>query len=280
LFDFAAMAPLHQAANVEGIAAARVRWPHCPQIACFDTAFHASLPKAAAMMALPRDFFTAGIRRFGFHGLSIASILAALEREGVNIGRERIIVAHLGAGASMTAIESGRSVETSMGFSTVSGLPMATRSGDIDPGAVLHLLRAGRSIEQAEDLLYRRSGLLGMSGLSGDMAELLASPEASAAEAVEVFCRTGRRWLAGLAGVLGGIDRIVFTGGIGENAPRVRMAMCEGLAFMGVELDAASNAAGAGVISPVGAQVIVEVRPADEEREIADEARALLAAAS
>ena len=160
----------------------------------------------------------------------------------------------------------------------MSGLPMATRSGDIDPGDVLHLQRAGRSIEAAEDLLHRRSRLLGMSGLSGDMAELLVSPDAGAAEAVEVFCR--RRWLAGLAGVLGGVDRIVFTGGIGENAPRVRRARCEGLAFISVDLDVASNAAGAGVISPIGAQVIVEVRPADEEREIADETRAFLAAAS
>ncbi|MBY0565652.1 MAG: acetate/propionate family kinase [Hyphomonadaceae bacterium] len=278
LRDFAAMAPLHQAANLIGIEAARARWPHCPQVACFDTAFHASLPKAAAMMALPRDFFTAGVRRFGFHGLSIASILAALAGEGVDIGRERIVVAHLGAGASMTAIQSGRSVETSMGFSTVSGLPMATRSGDIDPGAVLHLLRAGRSADEVEDLLYRQSGLLGLSGLTGDMAELLASHDGRAQEAVAVFCRTGRRWLAGLAGLLGGLDRVVFTGGIGENAPRVRMAMCDGLAFMGVELDATRNAASAAVISHPGAPVLVEVRTADEEGEIAREIRALMAA--
>lgn len=278
LSAFAAMAPLHQAANIAGIEAARARWPNCPQVACFDTAFHAGLPKAVAMMALPRDFFTAGVRRFGFHGLSIASILAELAREGVDTGGERIVVAHLGAGASMTAIQGGRSIETSMGFSTVSGLPMATRSGDIDPGAVLHLLRAGRSADEVEDLLYRQSGLLGMSGLSGDMAELLASRDPRAEEAVDVFCRAGRRWLAGLAGLLSGADRVVFTGGIGENAPRVRMAMCEGLAFMGVELDAARNAAGAGVISRPGAPVIVEVRAADEEGEIARETRALVAA--
>jgi len=277
LFDFAAMAPLHQAANVEGIAAARVRWPHCPQIACFDTAFHASLPKAAAMMALPRDLFDAGVRRFGFHGLSIVSILAALKREAVDVERERIVVAHLGAGASMTAIQGGRSIETSMGFSTVSGLPMATRSGDIDPGAVLHLLRAGRSVEEVEDLLNRRSGLLGVSGFSADMAELLASGEARAKDAVDVFCRSGRRWLGGLAGLLGGIDRVVFTGGIGENAPRVRAEMCEGLAFMGLELDAARNEAGSRVISPAGAEVIVEVRATDEEGEIARETRVFLA---
>jgi len=278
LRDFAAMAPLHQAANIAGIEAARARWPNCPQVACFDTAFHAGLPKAAAMMALPRDMFAAGLRRFGFHGLSIASILAALARERVDIGSERIVVAHLGAGVSMTAIQGGRSIETSMGFSTVSGLPMATRSGDIDPGAVLHLMRTGRSADEVEDLLYRQSGLFGMSGLSGDMAELLASHDAGAEEAVDVFCRTGRRWLAGLAGLLGGLDRLVFTGGIGENAPRVRMAMCEGLAFMGVELDATRNAASAGVISRPGAPVIVEVRAADEEGEIARDTRALMMA--
>lgn len=280
LSELAAMAPLHQAANLAGIAAARARWPHCPQIACFDTAFHANLPRAAAMMALPRDFFTAGVRRFGFHGLSVASILASLEREQIDVGRERIVVAHLGAGASMTAIQAGRSFETSMSFSTVSGLPMATRSGDIDPGVVLHLLRVGRTAEQVEDLLYRQSGLLGMSGLSGDMAELLASPDRRAAEAVEVFCRVGRRWLAGLAGVLGGLDRVVFTGGIGENAPRVRMAICEGLAFMGVVLDPARNAASARTISRPGAPVIVEVRATDEEREIARETEAFMTAAN
>lgn len=280
LLDFAAMAPLHQGANLAGVAAARARWPARPHVACFDTAFHASLPKTASMMALPRDFFSAGVRRFGFHGLSIASILAALQSDGVDTSRERIVVAHLGAGASMTGIEGGRSIETSMGFSTVSGLPMATRSGDIDPGVVLHLLRGGRSIDEVEDILNRRSGLLGLSGLSGDMAELLVSQDARAGEAVEAFCRTARRWLAGLAGVLGGVDRVVFSGGIGENAPRVRAAICEGLVFMGVDLDPARNQAGAGVISRAGAQIIIEVRAADEEAVIARETRAVLATMS
>lgn len=280
LREFAAMAPLHQGGNLAGVAAARARWPDRPHVACFDTAFHANLPKAAAMMALPREFFAAGVRRFGFHGLSIVSILTALQGEGVDTGRERIVVAHLGAGASMTAIKGGRSIETSMGFSTVSGLPMATRSGDIDPGVVLHLLRAGRSLEDVEDLLNRRSGLLGLSAVSSDMTELLVSPDPRAAEAVELFCQTGRRWLAGLAGVLGGVDRVVFTGGIGENAPRVRAAICEGLSFMGVDLDQARNEAGAGVISRDGAQVIIEARAADEEAVIARETRAALATMS
>lgn len=276
LLELAAAAPLHQTANLAGIAAARARWPRSPQIACFDTAFHANLPKAAAMMALPRDLFAAGVRRFGFHGLSIASILAALRRDGVDVGRERLIVAHLGAGASISAIRSGRSIETSMGFSTVSGLPMATRSGDIDPGAVMHLLRGGLSVNQVEDLLYRRSGLLGISGVSADMAELLASTEAGANEAVDVFCQSGRRWLAGLAGVLGGVDRVVFTGGIGENAPRIRANICAGLAFMGLTLDAARNESGACVISSAAAAAIVEVRKSDEEGEIARQTQALL----
>jgi acetate kinase len=276
LLELAAAAPLHQTANLAGIAVTQARWPRAPQVACFDTAFHANLPKAAAMMALPRDLFVAGVRRFGFHGLSIASILAALQHDGAAVGRERLIVAHLGAGASMSAIRGGRSIETSMGFSTVSGLPMATRSGDIDPGAVLHLLRGGLSANDVEDLLYRRSGLLGMSGLSGDMAELLASAETDASEAVDVFCRSGRRWLAGLAGVLGGVDRVVFTGGIGENAPRVRAKICDGLAFMGVELDAARNESGARVISPANSGVIVEVRKSDEEGEIARQTQTFL----
>jgi acetate kinase len=276
LLELAAIAPLHQTANLAGIAAARARWPRSRQIACFDTAFHANLPKAAAMMALPRDLFAAGVRRFGFHGLSIASILAALRRDGVDVGRERLIVAHLGAGASMTAIRGGRSIETSMGFSTVSGLPMATRSGDIDPGVVLHLLRRGLSANDVEDLLYRRSGLFGMSGVSADMAELLASTEADAIEAVEVFCQSGRRWLAGLAGVLGGVDRVVFTGGIGENAPRVRASICEGLAFMGLALDAARNESGARVISSANEGATLEVRKSDEEGEIARQTQTLL----
>ncbi|MGE0743345.1 MAG: acetate/propionate family kinase [Hyphomonadaceae bacterium] len=276
LLELAAAAPLHQTANLAGIAAARARWPRSPHIACFDTAFHANLPKAAAMMALPRDLFAAGVRRFGFHGLSIASILAALRRDGVDVGRERLIVAHLGAGASISAIRSGRSIETSMGFSPVSGLPMATRSGDIDPGAVMHLLRGGLSVNQVEDLLYRRSGLLGISGLSADMAELLTSTEAGASEAVDVFCQSGRRWLAGLAGVLGGVDRVVFTGGIGENAPRIRANICAGLAFMGLTLDAARNELGACVISSAAAAAIVEVRKSDEEGEIARQTQALL----
>jgi acetate kinase len=275
---FAFMAPLHQEANLEGVDAARSRWPLCPQIGCFDTAFHASLPKPAAMMALPRDLYAAGVRRFGFHGLSVASVLASLAQERIDVRSERVIVAHLGAGASMTAIQAGRSIETSMGFSTVSGLPMATRSGDIDPGVVLHLARSGRSLDEVEALLYRQSGLLGLSGLSGDMAALLAASDPGAEEAIEVFCRTSRRWLAGLAGVLGGVDRVVFTAGIGEHAPRVRAKICENMGFMGVSLDVAANEGGFGLISPPDARVIVEVRAADEEAEIARQTSAFLAA--
>lgn len=273
------MAPLHLSANLEGVeagaravAALSANWLLRHRLSCATAQGGGDDGAAAGVVR-------GGGRRFGFHGLSIASILAALQRQGVDIERERLIVAHLGAGASMTAIKGGRSIETSMGFSTVSGLPMATRSGDVDAGVVLHLARSGRSVDEVEDLLYRQSGLLGLSGLSGDMALLVASREAAAAEAVEAFCLAGRRWLAGLAGVLGGVDRVVFTGGIGEHAPRVRARICEDLGFMGVGLDEAANSVGLGLISPPGAQVLVEVRAADEEAEIGRQTRAFMAGA-
>lgn len=270
------LAPLHQPLNMAGLVAARRHWPQALQVCCFDTAFHAGLPAEAAMMALPRSMFDAGVRRYGFHGLSFASIMNALARDGVDIANERIVIAHLGAGASMAAILAGRSIDTSMGFSTLSGLTMATRPGDVDSGALFYLLRSGMSVEDVEETLYRRSGLLGLSQISGDMAVLLASHDNRAREAVAQFCHQARRWLGGLGAILGGLDRLVFTGGVGEHAPLVRARICEGLDFMGVRLDSAANAANAPLISASSARLVVEVRAADEEDVIQRQTRQVM----
>ena len=271
LSGFVPLAPLHMPQNLAGIAAARHLWPDLPQIACFDTMFHRTLPRRAAMMALPRALFERGVRRYGFHGLSYEFVVGALKSDGVDVARERIIIAHLGAGASMCAIENGRSIETTMGFSTLAGLPMSTRCGDLDPGAILHLLTEDRlSPDELQQLLYQESGLLGLSGLSGDMKALIArADEARAAEAIDYFCYQARRHVGALAAVLGGLDRLVFTGGIGVNAPAVRAQICGGLGFLGIELDSARNAEGAGLLSSDASAVLVEMRQTDEELVIA-----------
>ncbi len=274
------LAPLHQPHNLAGIAAVRSARPSLPQVACFDTAFHHSLPRLATLTALPRKFHGEGVRRYGFHGLSYEYVIDTLRRDGVDVDRERIIVAHLGNGASMCALKRGRSVETTMGFSTLAGLPMGTRCGDLDPGIVLHLLaEKGMTVERVRHLLYEESGLLGMSGLSRNMQDLLARPsEAAAAEAVEVFCYQARRQLAALTATLGGLDRLVFTGGIGANAPAVRTKICAGLEYLGIALDAKCNADGDRVISADAGRVAIEAFPTDEELMIARHVRDVLTA--
>lgn len=274
------LAPLHMPKNLAGVAAARRLWPNLPQVACFDTMFHSTLPHRAAMMALPRALFERGVRRYGFHGLSYEFIVGALKSEGVDIACERIIIAHLGAGASMCAIRNGRSIETTMGFSTLAGLPMSTRCGDLDPGAILHLLTDDRlSLDELQHLLYQESGLLGLSGMSGDMKALLArADEPHAAEAIDCFCYQARRHVGALAAVLGGVDRVVFTGGIGVNAPAVRAQICGGLAFLGIELDSVRNAEGVRVLSSDTSAVLVEVRQTDEELVVARHVSDIIAA--
>lgn len=271
LQELVSLAPLHQPNNLAGIAAVRAVRPDLPQVACFDTAFHHALPRLAQLTALPRKFHEEGIRRYGFHGLSYEYIADALRRAGVDMARERIIVAHLGNGASMCALKDGRSVETTMGFSTLAGLPMGTRCGDLDPGIVLHLLVEKRmSLEQVQHLLYEESGLLGVSGASRNMQDLLAQSTVPAiAEGIDFYCYQARRHLAALTAVLGGLDRLVFTGGIGANAPAIRANICTGLAYLGVELDAALNKGGARTISRGGSRVVVEALPTDEELMIA-----------
>lgn len=273
------LAPLHQPHNLAGIVAVRSARPRLPQVACFDTAFHHSLPRLATLTALPREFYDQGVRRYGFHGLSYEYVAAALRRDGVDVDRERIVVAHLGNGASMCALKGGRSVETTMGFSTLAGLPMGTRCGDLDPGIVLYLLAEnGMTVERVQRLLYEESGLLGVSEVSRNMQDLLARPdEPGAAEAVELFCYQARRHLAALTATLGGLDRLVFTGGIGANAHAVRAKVCAGLEYLGIALDAERNVGGARVISADGGGVAVEAFPTDEELMIAQHVRQVLA---
>jgi len=253
------LAPLHMPPQLEALAMATDALPGVPQVACFDTAFHRSMPEAAQRLPLPRRLWDRGIRRYGFHGLVCESVVAAL---GSDCPR-RLVIAHLGSGASVTAVLDGQSVDTTMGMTPEGGLIMATRPGDLDPGVLLYLEREGE--EDLDDMLARRSGLLGISARTGDMRELLASAasDPDAAMAVEMFCRSSRRAIAGMAAMLGGIDMLVFSGGIGEHSPEVREAICGHLGFLGIDLDAAV------------AGVPVQVVTADEELVIARHAMAL-----
>ena len=264
------LAPLHMPPNLAGVEAVQATRPDLPQVACFDTSFHHDLPRLARMTALPRAYAADGIQRYGFHGLSYEYIMKSLRKDGVNVDAERIIIAHLGNGASMAAIRRGKPIETSMGFSTIAGLPMGTRSGDIDPGILIHLMQEkGLELGELADVLYNQSGLLGLSGISRNMRELLDSQEDNAAEAVEYFCYQARLHLARLTGALGGLTRVVFTGGIGENSAEIRGRICAGLGYFGIDLDSHANKSGDTVISKPGARVSVEARMTDEEMMIA-----------
>jgi acetate kinase len=275
-------APLHQPHNLAGIAAVRAARPELPQVACFDTAFHHGLPRLATLMALPRELHGQGVRRYGYHGLSYEYVVSALRDEGVDVDRERIVVAHLGNGASMCAVKAGRSVETTMGFSTLAGLPMGTRCGDLDPGIILYLLAERRmSAAGIERLLYEESGLLGLSGTSRNMQDLLAQrDDPAAAEAIDYFCYRVRAHLAMLTAALEGLDRVVFTGGIGANASAIRKEICDGLGYLGIAVDPKRNADGAGIVSAESSPVIVEARRTDEELMIARHTRQLVPAVS
>ena len=272
------LAPLHMPPNLAGIDAVRKTRPDLLQVTCFDTSFHHDLPHLARMTPLPRAYADDGIRRYGFHGLSYEYITETLRQDGVDTDAERIIIAHLGNGASMAALRGGEPVETSMGFSTLAGLPMGTRTGDLDPGIILFLMQEkGMSVDDIADLLYHQSGLLGVSGLSRNMQDLLSSHEAPAAEAVDYFCYQAKLHLARLTGALGGLNRLVFTGGIGENSAEIRGRICAGLGYLGIEVESGANKAGQTVISKSGTRVIVEARATDEEKMIARHVAAQLA---
>jgi acetate kinase len=276
LTALAPLAPLHQPHNLDAIAAMAHLHPNLPQVACFDTAFHLANPRVARLYALPHALADEGLLRYGFHGLSyrhIADVLPALEPRA----RGRVVVAHLGSGASMCALVDGRSVATSMGFSALDGLPMATRCGSIDPGLVLHLLRTKQlDADALEHMLYRDSGLLGLSGISGDMRALLASDASSAREAVDVFVYRIARELGSLAASAGGLDVLVFTGGIGEHAAEIRARVCAQAAWLGVRIDADENAVGGPRLHTADSTVAVWALPADEECVIARETRAVV----
>ena len=265
------LTPLHQPFNLAPIRRLLELWPDVPQVACFDTAFHVTQPTIAKLYGLPKRFFDQGILRYGFHGLSYEYIAQRLPVEAPEIARKRVVVAHLGSGASMCALQAGRSIATTFGFTALEGLPMGTRCGALDPGVVIHLARAhGMSFEQIETLLYKESGLLGLSGVSNDVRELLASTEPDAGLALDYFVYRVSRELGSLAAALGGLDGLVFTAGIGENSPEIRARVCRQAAWLGLELDLGANAAGGPRISSAGSRVPVFMIRTNEERMIAE----------
>jgi acetate kinase len=237
------LAPHHQPHNIAAIRAVAARMPKLPQVACFDTAFHATLPEEARRLALPAEFHERGLRRYGFHGVSYESIVGQLPALAGRLPA-RLVIAHLGNGASLCAVREGRSIATTMGFSTLDGLVMGTRSGSIDPGVILHLLREGQGLADIEDLLYNRAGLLGLSGISADMKILLESNAPAAKAAIELYCYRITRELGSLAAALGGLDGLVFTGGVGENAAVIRAKVCRAAGWLGIALDETANFAG------------------------------------
>jgi acetate kinase len=274
------LAPLHQPHNLAAIRALRSTRPSLPQVACFDTSFHRTQPIEAELYALPRQYYDEGVRRYGFHGLSyeyVASRLPSILSDDT----ERVVVAHLGNGASLCALDRGRSVATSMGFTALEGLPMGTRSGSLDPGLLLYLLRdRGMSIDALEDILYRQSGLLGVSGVSSDMRELLDDHGPNARTAVDYFTYRVAREIASCAAALEGIDALVFTAGIGENSAAIRSRICERLCWLGVLLDPAANAVHGPLISTPASRVSAWVVRTNEERVIAQHTLALLEAST
>jgi acetate kinase len=262
------LAPLHQPHNVTGIRAVAELAPDLPQVACFDTAFHRTLPEPAYTFALPAPVREAGIRRYGFHGLSYENVARALPGF-LAPGQTKVIAAHLGNGASLCAIDEGRSIDTTMSFTALDGLVMGTRPGSLDPGVLLHMLRAGVTPDELEDLLYKRSGLLGLSGISSDLRTLLESPSRQAALAVDCFINSIVREIGALTASLGGLDALVFTAGIGERSAIIRQRICARLGWLGVALDHAANAAHKPVITAPASAVTVLIIPADEEAVIA-----------
>jgi acetate kinase len=265
--------PEHLPAEIELIKGFAQRYPHLPQVACFDTAFHRDMPRVARLFSIPRRYEKLGLQRYGFHGLSYAFLMRELERVGApHEVKGRIILAHLGNGASMAAVKDGKAVDTTMSFTPASGLVMSRRSGDLDPGLISYLARTeGMTVEQFHRMVNIESGLLGVSEISADMRDLLKQEQDDprAAEAIELFCYQARKWIGALAATLGGVDTVVFTAGIGEHSPIIRARICAGLEFLGVALDTVRNEAGEAVISKKSSSVTVRVIHTDEESEIA-----------
>jgi acetate kinase len=265
-------APEHLPREIALIEAFSRRYPKLPQLACFDTAFHRDMPGVAKLLPLPRRYTSKGVERYGFHGLSYAYLMEELERLDPPAAEGRVLLAHLGNGASLAAVREGKSLDTSMGFTPSAGLVMSSRSGDLDPGLVYYLARTtGMTVAQYQRMVNQESGLLGVSGTSSDMHDLLAAEgtDVRAREAVELFCYQVRKWIGSFAAVLGGLDTLVFAGGIGENAPRIRERICDGLGFLGIAVDSARNAKSALLISSDAGRVKLRVIPTDEELMIA-----------
>jgi len=270
LKDFAPLAPLHQPNNLGPIRTLRQRQPQLPQVACFDTAFHRGHPEVADRYALPEQFYREGVRRYGFHGLSYEYVASRLPELAPDVAGGRVVVAHLGSGASMCAVQAGKSVESTMGFTALDGLPMGTRPGQLDAGIVLYLLtEKSMSAGEIEHLFYHDCGLKGLSGISNDVRDLLQSVDPRAKFALDYFVYRIALFTGMLAAAMGGIDGFVFTAGVGENAPAIREAVARRLAWLGLELDPAANAKGAGRISSKKSRVACYVIPTDEELMIA-----------
>jgi acetate kinase len=264
------LVPLHQPNNLAAIRAVAADHPRLPQVACFDTGFHRGRAPATEQFGLPRALLERGVKRYGFHGLSYEYIAGRLRELAPEVADARVVVAHLGSGASMSALRQGRSIDTTMSFSALDGLPMGTRCGVLDPGVLLFLMREdGLGVEELEDLLYKRSGLLGLSGVSNDLRELHASDDPRAAEAIDFFCYRIGQTLGALCASLGGLDALVFTAGVGENDGDIRARVCRDAAWLGVTLDEAANRGRGPRISLAGASPSVWVIPTDEEAMIA-----------
>ena len=271
------LAPLHEPHNLAPIKMAMTLNPDLPQLACFDTAFHRTAPEVEQAFALPYAFYDEGVRRYGFHGLSYEYIASVLPQHAPEIAEGRVVVLHLGNGCSACALKAGASIATTMGFTALDGLPMGTRCGALDAGVVLHLIQTkGMAAEALVDLLYRRSGMLGLSGVSSDFRELLASAEPRARFAIDVFCYCTARWIGSLAAALGGLDGAVFTAGVGENAAPIRSAICRACGWLGLELDEAANSEHRTRISTPKSRVAAYVIKTDENLMIARHARALV----
>jgi acetate kinase len=271
--------PDHMPAAIAGIQFVARKFPDLPQVACFDTAFHSSLPKVARMYALPRRLYDQGIVRYGFHGLSYEFVMSELQTLEGKLAGGRVIIAHLGSGASMVAVEEGKSIDTSMGFTPLEGLVMATRCGDVDPGALLYLLENEKlSSKDMSTLLNKESGLLGVSGTTGDMRELVdkIDRDPRAEEAVDLFSYRAKKYIGAYAAALGGLNVLVFTGGIGERAPVIRKRICDGLDFLGIRLDSTANKANAPLISPSESRVKVRVIKTNEDLMIVRHVESLL----
>lgn len=271
------LAPLHQPQSIRLIRAVSHLRPGLRQVASFDTAFHRSQSDLVRRFALPRELFDQGIKHYGFHGLSYKFIASRIQELAPDTAAGRVIVAHLGSGASLCGLAAGVSRDTSMSFSTLDGIPMATRCGALDPGVIIHLLKQrGLGVEDIEDMLYHRSGLLGISGISADSRDLISSKDPKAREALELFAFRIARETAAIAVALGGLDGIVFTAGIGEHQPEIRAAICKHLGWLGVVIDAAANTRNVTRIEAAGSKVVVMVVPTDEEQVIAREALSII----